>query len=122
MIGAAPDKHRRYLETIHSETQRLAKIISKFRVFSRSSQDVAEPVNLNEVLDGVQELLGHNLNMKKVCLDLVKDEWLPSISGDKDALRQVFLNLIMNALAWLHTIGCSRSMSGTAPGTAGRRA
>ena len=97
MIGAAPDKHRRYLETIHSETQRLAKIISKFRVFSRSSQDVAEPVNLNEVLDGVQELLGHNLNMKKVCLDLVKDEWLPSISGDKDALRQVFLNLIINA-------------------------
>jgi len=96
-IGVAPDKHQRYLETIHSETQRLAKIISKFRVFSRSSQDVAEPVNLNEVLDGVQELLGHNLTMKQVCLELIKDERLPLISGDKDALRQVLLNLIINA-------------------------
>jgi two-component system NtrC family sensor kinase len=97
MIGAAPDKHQRYLETIHSETQRLAKIISKFRVFSRSSQDVAESVNLNEVLDGVQELLGHNLTMKKVCMELVKDERLPLVSGDKDELRQVFLNLVINA-------------------------
>jgi signal transduction histidine kinase len=96
-IGVAPDKHQRYLETIHSETQRLAKIISKFRVFSRSSQDVAEPVSLNEVLDSVQELLGHNLTMKQVRMDLVKDERLPLISGDKDALRQVLLNLIINA-------------------------
>jgi signal transduction histidine kinase len=96
-LGAAPDKHQRYLETIHSETQRLAKIIAKFRVFSRSSQDVAEPVNLNEVLDGVQELLGHNLTMKRVRMELVKDERLPMVSGDKDALRQVLLNLIINA-------------------------
>lgn len=95
--GVAPDKHRRYLETICSETQRLAKIISKFRVFSRSSQDVAELLNLNEVLDNVQDLVGHNLAMKSVQMELVKDEDLPWISGDKDALRQVLLNLIINA-------------------------
>jgi signal transduction histidine kinase len=96
-MGMAPDKHRRYLETICSETQRLAKIISKFRVFSRSSRDVAELLNLNEVIDNVNDLLGHNLTIKQVRLELLKDERLPSISGDKDALRQVLLNLIINA-------------------------
>jgi signal transduction histidine kinase len=96
-MGVAPDKHQRYLETIDSETQRLGKIISKFRVFSRSSQDVSELLNLNMVLDNVQDLLSHNLAIKSICMDLVKDEMLPSISGDKDELQQVFLNLIMNA-------------------------
>jgi signal transduction histidine kinase len=96
-MGVAPDRHQRYLETIHSETQRLAKIVSKFRVFSRSSKDMAEPLNLNEVLDSVQELLEHNLNIKHTRLELVKDERLPSISGDRDALQQVLLNLVINA-------------------------
>ena len=96
-IGVAPEKHQRYLDTIYSETRRLAKIISKFRVFSRSSQDVAEPLDLNVVLDNVQELLSHNLVMKRVDMELVKEERLPLISGDKDALRQVLLNLIINA-------------------------
>ncbi|MEJ2662251.1 MAG: ATP-binding protein, partial [Desulfobacteraceae bacterium] len=96
-IGVAPDKHQHYLETIHSETQRLAKIISKFRVFSRSTRDAAELLNLNEVLDNVEDLLGHNLTMKHVRMEIVKDERLPLISGDKDALRQVLINLIINA-------------------------
>jgi two-component system NtrC family sensor kinase len=96
-MGVAPDRHQRYLETIHSETQRLAKIVSKFRVFSRSSQDMAERLNLNEVLDSVQDLLEHNLSMKHVRLEMVKDERLPWISGDRDALQQVLLNLMINA-------------------------
>lgn len=96
-LGAAPDKHRRYIETIHQETQRLAKIISKFRAFSRSSRDVAALLNLNEVVDNVHDLLSHNLTMKRVQMELSKDERLPLISGDRDALQQVLLNLIINA-------------------------
>jgi two-component system NtrC family sensor kinase len=96
-MGVAADKHQRYLETIEGETRRLARIISKFRIFSRSSQDVAELLDLNTVLDNVHDLLSHNLAIKKVRMELVKDERLPPISGDKDALRQVFLNLIINA-------------------------
>ena len=96
-IGATPEKRRHYLDTIHRETQRLATIISKFRSFSRSSQDTAESLNLNDVLDGVQDLLSHNLAMRHVRMELVKDSRLPSIAGDKDALRQVVLNLIINA-------------------------
>lgn len=96
-MGAAPEKHQRYLETIHSETQRLAKVISKFRVFSRSSRDIAEPLNLNEVLDNVNDLLDHHLKIKHVRLKLEKDDALPLISGDRDALRQVLLNLTINA-------------------------
>jgi signal transduction histidine kinase len=96
-MGTAPEKHRRYLEIICSETQRLAKIVSKFRVFSRASQDAAQLLNINDVLDNVHDLVGHNLAIKRVRLELNKAEQLPSIAGDKDALRQVLLNLIMNA-------------------------
>jgi signal transduction histidine kinase len=102
--GMAPDKHQRYLGIIFSETQRLAKIVSKFRIFSRAAQDDAILLDLNEVLENIHDLVGHNLTMKRIRLELHKAERLPWISGDKDALRQVLLNLIMNAADALEEI------------------
>ena len=97
-MGLSPDKHQYYSETICSETQRLAKIIAKFRNFSRSSQEVFTQLNLNEILDNTRDLLDHNLKMKSVQLEFAKNEKLPVVSGDKDGLQQVFLNLMVNAI------------------------
>ena len=96
--GLAPESHPNYLEIICREAQRMAKIISKFRVFSRASREKLQPVNLNEIVDSVSELLDHNLKIKSVRLELSKEDGIPLISGDIDALRQVFLNLMINAV------------------------
>ena len=96
--GLAPERHEQYLNTISSEIRRLAEVVSKFRIFSRSSNETRQPVNLNEILSSASDLLGHNLKIKSVRLELVKADDLPLVSGDKDALRQVFLNLMINAV------------------------
>lgn len=97
-MGAAPEKHQHYLETICNQTQRLAKIISKFRVFSRSSKEILEELDLNAILETVHDLLDHNLKMKRVKMELEEYKELPPVTGDKDALQQVFINLIVNAV------------------------
>jgi signal transduction histidine kinase len=97
-MGVSPDKHQRYLETICSETQRLTKIVSKFRVFSRLSREEPKQLCIDDILENTHDLLDHSLKMKRVQLELTKNDDLPSISGDKDALQQVFLNLIVNAI------------------------
>ena len=52
--GLAPESHPNYLEIICREAQRMAKIISKFRVFSRASREKLQPVNLNEIVLSLQ--------------------------------------------------------------------
>lgn len=97
-LGQSPDKHQHYLETICTATERLAKIISKFRIFSRSSEETFQQLNLNDILDNTHDLLEHNLNIKSVRLEVAKNNELPFVQGDQDALQQVFLNLIVNAI------------------------
>jgi signal transduction histidine kinase len=97
-MGGDPGKHQRYLETICNQTQRLAQIISKFRVFSRSTPKIRQELNLNDILETTHDLLGHSLKIKSVKMELEEYKELPIVLGDKDALQQVFINLIVNAI------------------------
>lgn len=97
-LGVSPEKHRHYLETICSQTQRLTKIVSKFKIFSRSSGETFECLDILKILENTNDLMDHTLKMKSVHLKLPEAESLPPVWGDRDGLQQVFLNLIVNAV------------------------
>lgn len=93
------DKSRRYLETIRSSSKHMGTLIDDLLAFARLGRT---PLHRQKVdLNG----LAHEV-LKRVTLDTEERaiEWnlmpLPTVDGDPGLLRQVFANLIDNAVKY----------------------
>jgi signal transduction histidine kinase len=98
MGGLSEEKQQHYFAIISQQIERLKTIISKFRIFSRSSHQVVAEVDLNRILHQTQNLLEYQLKIKMVEVRWSINRALPPILGDADGLQQVFLNLLSNAV------------------------
>ena len=83
---------------IGSQVERAANIIDHLRGFGRKSEpDEVEKVFINKPITDVFTVLGQQLKLKQIKVDLDLDESLPPIYGVNNRLEQVFINLVMNA-------------------------
>lgn len=87
----------KYLQVIVRESYRCKGIIDSLLSFSRKSDGSAGNVNINDVLSEVLELVRYKSRFEKIEIrtDLQSD--LPDVIGDPGGLRQVCMNLLMNA-------------------------
>jgi signal transduction histidine kinase len=92
-----PTAPREYLDLALGELERMARTMERLRHLYRPPHLTWESVDLNEVLRQVAQFTRRQLHRSHVQLDLVLEADLPLIVGQADALRQVFLNLILNA-------------------------
>ena len=86
------------LQQVEKSIERLGEIVRKFKSFSRSSEERMQPVNVNDPLIQVVDLLKHQLAMKGVACEQNLADDPPMISGDANGLQQVFMNIIVNAI------------------------
>lgn len=86
-----------YLEIIVREIYRCKMIIDSLLSFSRKSDGSFGRVDTNSVIQEVLELVRHQGRDKKIVIKEALLTPLPDIQGDSSALRQVFLNLVLNA-------------------------
>jgi signal transduction histidine kinase len=93
---ASPDGKER-LETAMLAVNRLNGILTRFKSFSRMSDEVMQSVSVMEVLEQVTRLLEHQLMTCKTECVVEHEGVLPNIIGDHQALQQVFSNLLINA-------------------------
>lgn len=91
-------EQKKRLEILKKAADNLTTIVAKFRSFSRRSDERMEPVSVNQVIDEVHSLFQHQIQRHRVKCIIEKDEDLPTVVGDKNNLRQVFANLILNAV------------------------
>lgn len=92
------DEGRRMLEVIRSETQRMGQLIDDLLTFSRLGRQQTEPetIDMRELAQAVyDELLAEEPPVRKLKLDL---QPLPVIEGTRTMIRQVWVNLIGNAI------------------------
>jgi PAS domain S-box-containing protein len=87
-----------YLEIIVREVYRCKGIIDSLLSFSRKSEGAFGRVDLNVIISEVMELVRHLGRDKNIALEENLFAPLPPVFGDACALRQVFLNLVLNAL------------------------
>lgn len=93
------------LQVIIEETTRITKSIRQLLNFSKPVTLTREHLNINTILKEILEKVeymagGKDINFKS---SLAKN--LPDISADKDLIRDVFLNLINNAIQALSSKG-----------------
>jgi signal transduction histidine kinase len=81
------------------ETERLERILNDQLSFVHSASLQREPTQLNDVVRESCRLLRHLVEGKRIRLDLELDAALPSAMLDADRIKQVLVNLLMNALA-----------------------
>jgi len=99
MLGetAADDKRRGALELVGGEVGRIANIIHHLLSFGRRVPAEEGRVSLNGVLSDVLELVEYQIRSDNIQIVLSLSEDLPPVTGDANQLKQVFLNIIVNA-------------------------
>jgi PAS domain S-box-containing protein len=94
--GAEGDKNSRFLEIARKETERVSHIIRQMLGFARRSGEV-DWVDVNQLLEETLVLLEKKMRQLRIHVARSFDDSLPKIRARADQLRQVFLNLIINA-------------------------
>jgi PAS domain S-box-containing protein len=79
------------------EVDRAAGIINHLRQFGRKSDVVTDRIDINRPIRGVFTILGQQLSVHGIEVQLDLDENLPPIMADENRLEQVFVNLVNNA-------------------------
>jgi two-component system NtrC family sensor kinase len=87
-----------YLTIARDQLTRIAGIIERMRDFYRPTRGDMAPADLNELLEGTLALAGLNTRHAAIKVIFTPDPTLPAVVGNSDQLRQVFLNLILNAI------------------------
>jgi len=87
---------KRFLEIALKETERVSQIIAQMLGFTRSTGE-KEWVNVNELLDETLVLLDKKMRQMGTHVVREFEDNLPKIHARADQLRQVFLNLMLNA-------------------------
>jgi two-component system NtrC family sensor kinase len=97
-----PEAACELLGLIEKETQRCVDILTQFLSFTRPRGAPKVPVDVGEVIVSVGKLTNHQLNMNRVKLEVELEPALPLALADPSALKQVVLNLVLNAM---HAVG-----------------
>lgn len=91
-------ERREDFEVMTEEVSRLDNIIRNFLEFSRPPDLRLQPCNVSLVLDKTLELLRYKMDLLGVRVERDEPLPLPPAWADSQQLRQVFLNLLNNAL------------------------
>jgi len=96
--GISP-QGRQDLEIVLSETERMATMLQRLRAtYQPFFLEDFRPVQINELVEDVCALLGTHLRQNQIAFEFHAYPELPQVSGIEDQIRQVVLNLFLNAV------------------------
>jgi two-component system nitrogen regulation sensor histidine kinase GlnL len=94
--ATVPDEERILTQLICDETDRIVKLVERVELFGDERPTERDPVNVHDVLDHVKRLAQSGF-ARHIRFNEVYDPSLPPVSGNRDQLVQVLLNLMKNA-------------------------
>ncbi len=101
---ASQDKQEQYLDTIASESDRLARLVDNVLDFSRLERSAKDfnfqPTDVGEVVASAVKAYSFYAEQRGVTVNLNMAPDLPEIPADEEAISQVVMNLIDNAVKY----------------------
>ena len=88
----------RYLGMIAQEVKRSSEILQSMLGFTRSDDEIFEPVALNGLIEELSQIMAPQLRKSEVKLEHRLDAKPDVIRGDRTGLTQVLMNLVLNAV------------------------
>lgn len=107
-----------FLARIESETERIHRIIRDLLDFSRrdgEDENIDQRADIAQVIDDALKLIKPQKASKQVDIRVTIDPALGPVAGPPHRLRQVVLNLVLNALDALGGRGCVRIEARSGP-------
>jgi len=80
------------------EVDRIALLINELLDFARPSEPKLEYEDINSVLDGIILLVSTETKRKQINIIKSYSENLPPVQIDREQIKQVFLNILLNAI------------------------
>lgn len=115
--GKVDDKAVRYLQTITESARFMGQLIDDLLLFSRINrvEMVRQPVALNDLVQDVIQTFSSETSTRTITWEISP---LPQVEGDLSLLRQVFANLIGNAIKYTRKKPEAHLQIGVDPGQA----
>jgi two-component system NtrC family sensor kinase len=105
------DARREDLQIIVDETLRCRKIVKGLLDFARQTKPQKQAVDLNSVVEDVLNLVRNQASFRDIALATALDRRLPAVMADRDQMRQVVLNTVLNAAEAMPNGGAIRVTS-----------
>jgi signal transduction histidine kinase len=99
------EEAREGLQRIVRDGKRAGEVIARIRALTRRAQMPREKLDLNETIREVLALVGDETKRKRVIIRTQFAEDLSTVSGDRVQLQQVVLNLVMNGMEAMSSVG-----------------
>lgn len=91
------DPNYTYIHEIKRESKRCKKIVQDLLSYARTPKPVLEQTDLNRLLRQIVDFAGNHTDLYQTTIIQNFAEQLPSVPADGDQLRQVAINLLLNA-------------------------
>ncbi|MGE5198024.1 MAG: sensor histidine kinase, partial [Rhodospirillaceae bacterium] len=88
---------REDIQTIVNETLRCRKIVKGLLDFSRQTKPQRTLLDLNQVVEDTLSLVRNQTVFRNIKIVCALDPHLPTVLADADQMRQVVLNIVLNA-------------------------
>jgi signal transduction histidine kinase len=87
-----------FLKIASGEVDRISSLVTELLDFARPSDPKLEFENINTILDGMILLVSTETKKKRINVIKSYASGLPSIQVDREQIKQVFLNILINAI------------------------
>ncbi|MDD5286667.1 MAG: cache domain-containing protein [Desulfuromonadaceae bacterium] len=91
------DPNYEYIHEIKRESKRCRKIVQDLLSYARTPRPVMEPCDINELMEQIVGFAANHTDMRGVAIRTEFSPDLPKVCLDGDQMRQVAINLILNA-------------------------
>jgi two-component system NtrC family sensor kinase len=109
------DARREDLQTIVNETLRCRKIVKGLLDFARQTKPQRQALDLNKVAEDVLALVRNQASFQNITVQTELDPKIPSVLADADQMRQVVMNILLNAVDAMPQGGALRIRSSFEP-------
>ncbi len=96
--SSSEERRLEFLDIIQKESWRLNRLLNRFLNFARPREPELQAVSVGELLDSVISLARHVDGSGRLELKKEIDPTLSTVECDPEQMKQVLLNLVMNAV------------------------